>query len=365
MTPSSSPSLRLLYVVAGVLGIASSRGLLLCVIRIRTCWLGLALTLAMSTGSAASPQTTMPPIPQRAKPQQEKPQRAQPQQAKPRQLKAMKPLPPIIAGADAQRLLSDPKASQQIQWLYSGSATLTPPLDVAQRINWQDFVHTDKDGIKWRINAPSLVTKELTSRFKLDPKRPVVVFGDSITKFLVVSSGWGEEGRIAWMLEQSGFQQVSVVDGGYKAILAKDPSLASQNPLPARDKRGETKAIDYEQLSAGLKENANPWVVLDTRSWEEYRGLLSYVRRKGRIPGAFHFHVNDFFDSKGKIRSKEELLTKLAAKGIDGKKPIVTYCSGGVRSAMAYYLLRYHLGFDQVANYDGSWAEWSVRHAPQ
>jgi 3-mercaptopyruvate sulfurtransferase SseA len=36
---------------------------------------------------------------------------------------------------------------------------------------------------------------------------------------------------------------------------------------------------------------------------------------------------------------------------------IIVYCTGGVRSGMAYFVFRY-LGY-KVRNYDGSWWDWS------
>lgn len=280
-------------------------------------------------------------------------------------------LPPIISGQKAHQLLTEPTArAKDIQWLYSGTSTLAAPFaKVAQRIDWQNFVHTDSDGVRWRLNELSLVKDLLKTRFKLDPTRPVIIVGDSITTFFILSSGWGEEGRIAWMLEVSGFSQVSVVDGGYKAILAsasthastKASTHASTHALGQNEQQGQQSWTTYDQLRTKLKSAPESLIVLDTRSWDEYRGLRSYVGRKGRIEGARHFHVDSFFDSSGKLRSKAKLLEELRAKGIDGSKPIVTYCSGGVRSAMAYYLLRHHLGFAEVSNYEGSWAEWSKR----
>ena len=40
-------------------------------------------------------------------------------------------------------------------------------------------------------------------------------------------------------------------------------------------------------------------------------------------------------------------------------KTIVPYCSTGVRSAVTFFTLRW-LGFQNVALYTGSWAEWST-----
>lgn len=274
-------------------------------------------------------------------------------------------LPPLLSGQDAYRLLTSDRADS-ITWLYSGDSSLKPPLDRAKVINWQAFVHTGKDGVPWRLNDMAKVKAQLRQDYQLSKNRPVVIFGDSITKFLLVSSGWGEEGRIAWMLEVAGYSKVSLVDGGYKAILAKAPSqtLAGQfnlGPASQGPASQGAKSVNFTELRQRQQKDPASLVILDTRSWDEYRGLTSYIGAKGRIPGARHFHVDDFFDDNGKILPVAELSARLQKKGIDGKTPIVTYCSGGVRSAMAYYILRYHLGFPEVANYDGSWAEWAIK----
>ena len=54
------------------------------------------------------------------------------------------------------------------------------------------------------------------------------------------------------------------------------------------------------------------------------------------------------------LDSANELLKQY---GIIPEMEIVVYCTGGVRSAMAYFVFRY-LGY-QVRNYDGSWWDWS------
>jgi len=51
------------------------------------------------------------------------------------------------------------------------------------------------------------------------------------------------------------------------------------------------------------------------------------------------------------------LLIILNKFDITYKKEVVVYCTGGVRSSMAYFVLR-NLGF-KVRNYDGSWWDWS------
>ncbi|PKN56851.1 MAG: hypothetical protein CVU56_14115 [Deltaproteobacteria bacterium HGW-Deltaproteobacteria-14] len=61
----------------------------------------------------------------------------------------------------------------------------------------------------------------------------------------------------------------------------------------------------------------------------------------------------------GRYKSKEDLLAVFAAAGIDGTKPIITYCNSGALAAIYYYVLKEICGFDDVRMYDGSWGEWA------
>ena len=56
----------------------------------------------------------------------------------------------------------------------------------------------------------------------------------------------------------------------------------------------------------------------------------------------------------GTFKSAEELKKVYGAVGIDGKKPIITYCRIGERSSHTWFALSKILGYN-VKNYDGSW----------
>jgi thiosulfate/3-mercaptopyruvate sulfurtransferase len=59
----------------------------------------------------------------------------------------------------------------------------------------------------------------------------------------------------------------------------------------------------------------------------------------------------------GTFKSPEELKKVYGAVGIDGKKPIITYCRIGERSSHTWFALKKILGYE-VRNYDGSWTEY-------
>jgi thiosulfate/3-mercaptopyruvate sulfurtransferase len=107
---------------------------------------------------------------------------------------------------------------------------------------------------------------------------------------------------------------------------------------------GAFTAVLREELRATKEElQAGSYLVLDVREPDEFAGAVHYHEaRGGHLPGA----------ANAPWRS---LLVQVPAFPDD--KPVATYCTGGVRSGMAYTLLR-DAGVP-VAHYDGSWWEWA------
>ena len=109
---------------------------------------------------------------------------------------------------------------------------------------------------------------------------------------------------------------------------------------------------DKESAAAG----SSGIVLIDVRSVDE-------VQRMGKIPFSINIPVNavptvlrDDFD-------KDEFEDTFGAeKPCPQTHRLVFYCMHGVRSATAATLAE-SLGFQSVASYAGSWAEWSARHS--
>lgn len=64
------------------------------------------------------------------------------------------------------------------------------------------------------------------------------------------------------------------------------------------------------------------------------------------------------FDESNQLRSQDELLADFAQLGIEQSTLVIPYCTGGIRSAFLYSVLRW-VGLGRVSNYDGSWWDWS------
>ena len=103
--------------------------------------------------------------------------------------------------------------------------------------------------------------------------------------------------------------------------------------------------------------------IVDNRTRKEFDGATPYGSpRSGHIPDSIHIHWPEFFKADGTLKTLSALNSLLSKNSIRPDQGVVVYCTGGVRSGMAYFVFRY-LGFE-VRNYDGSWWDWSQSSLP-
>jgi thiosulfate/3-mercaptopyruvate sulfurtransferase len=230
-------------------------------------------------------------------------------------------------------------------------------LEGARHVTWQEF----------SAEAPSqgsLLSDDeaLTEALQVHGVRsetPVVVVGQPL-------GGWGEGGRIVWMLRTLGHPTAVLVNGGMHSLAeAGLPVTAEPTPPPARGDfvvaRTSEYDIDRDTLAAlWLPERPAGVVLVDTREQREFDGATPYGEsRGGHVPGAVHLHWAELVNSFGYLFGRDELLARLAERNITPDRTVVTYCTGGVRSGWLVVVLA-DLGFPDVRNYAGSMWEWSA-----
>lgn len=180
------------------------------------------------------------------------------------------------------------------------------------------------------------------------PEARVVVFDNAFTP---------NAARAWWILRFWGVEDVRVLNGGVKACRAAglpvEPrqSFREQSPSTFVAKpHQERLATRAEMLSQAADANL-PVCLIDTRSGTEVAA--------GVIPTAAHADWVRFVDpATGKIRSADELAALLDEAGFDPDEPAIAYCRSGGRASVVAFAMEL-MGGRKVANYFGSWNDWT------
>ena len=231
----------------------------------------------------------------------------------------------------------------------------------AVQVSWKDFVDSEARTMNGRLDADIEAMGRTLGALGVSGEDWIIVFGDPIQL-------WGEDGRVAWTLLTLGVDRVSVVDGGYpawqKAGLKVDRGRLERPPL-SWTPRLRDDFLARRQDVASFVERAGDWraVLVDVREPAEYRGGQDAPNhgsvRLGHIPSAVNLPFRSLLDDQGRLLPVDQLEGILIPLGIRPDAEIITYCTGGVRSAHSWYVL-HSLGYPRVRSYAGSLWEWAV-----
>ena len=176
-----------------------------------------------------------------------------------------------------------------------------------------------------------------------------------------------------WLIRLYGFprERVHLLDGGLKVWLAEElPTTAdavtptrvtATERLHGRDESLIATAAQVLAWSNAASATGGPTSILDVRTVDEFLGTDVRAVRGGRIPGAKQRLFLDFVRPDGRLRTGAEALAILQGTGVNPEEVRATYCQGGVRAALAWFVLHELAGLDEVRNYAESWEEWGNR----
>jgi thiosulfate/3-mercaptopyruvate sulfurtransferase len=180
-----------------------------------------------------------------------------------------------------------------------------------------------------------------------------------------------------WLLRLYRYPQerLHILDGGIEAwrragnettTEIHEADLADGLRQPATlGERDDSIIATYDEVLAWSRESTKgddpPTRLLDVRTAGEWVGTDLRAKRGGHIPGARNRLFSDLLTDEGTFRSVEEMLSIIRASGVDPAEIRATYCQGGVRAALVWFVVHELAGFRDVRSYAGSWEEWGNR----
>jgi len=225
-------------------------------------------------------------------------------------------------------------------------------------VDWRtELVDTDDEGDAIRLASPDRIV-EVARRAGIGDGSTAVVYDDTDGLYAA---------RVWWSLRAYGLDGVRILDGGFPAWQAEGRSVSDtampvglgRLPVSFTPRSPDRMRLTTADVRALL---GTPDVtLLDARAPAEYKGFEGNTRRLGHIPGAINVPVGSMHTAgTQRLRSGDELRDRLHAANVTRGRRMVTYDGSGVAAAKLAFILTL-LGHEDVAVYDGGWAEWGNR----
>jgi thiosulfate/3-mercaptopyruvate sulfurtransferase len=220
-------------------------------------------------------------------------------------------------------------------------------------IDWrEDLIEAEGDD-QLLLAGPERVA-ELAARLGIGDGTDVVVYDDSQSLFA---------SRVWWSLRAYGLASVRVLDGGFGGWVDEGRSLATGASTTLSATFHPADPNGRRVLTADVRSMlGSPAVtLLDARAPAEFKGFEGNTKRLGHIPGAVNVPVGaTSTPGSQKLRDAAALRDLLHGANVTRGRRMVCYDGSGVAASKLALILTL-LGHDDVAVYDGGWAEWGNR----
>ncbi len=204
------------------------------------------------------------------------------------------------------------------------------------------------------------VLEERYESLGLELEKPIVIVPEGKT-----DTDFGAAARVYWTLKSSGFEDLSILNGGILAWEAAGYTIEDQPTVL------DTTELDIEfsyQWTAdsndvlAVTRGEVDALLLDSRTPEFYEGKKSHpaAAKPGTLPGADNLSYTGFFDQGSPVLQNEiESSSLLDQLGVNDGEDIVAFCNTGHWAATNWFALSEVAGVENVKLYPGSLVEYT------
>ena len=208
----------------------------------------------------------------------------------------------------------------------------------------------DEDGDEGMLPGKA-VFADLMSDAGIDRESDLVAYDDHhgvfAARFLVTAMLYGHP-----------WERLHLLDGDFSAWQReRETSSEAVEREPTRyevERPAETPLVDADAVAAAI--DAEATVIVDTREPREYD--------EGHIPGAIRLDWRELVDDETRgLKGRDDIEAILEERGVTRDRRVVLYCNTARRISHTYVVLR-HLGYEDVAFYEGSLTAWEAAGRP-
>lgn len=224
----------------------------------------------------------------------------------------------------------------------------------------EDGWRTTVDGIVGKI--PALKDLEiLIGSLGIDNNNHVIIVPGGVN-----SSDFGSAARVYWTFKVLGHEEISILDGGYKAWNnkfpeTKDIGFKSPNKKVFKSNFQSKFLATTEEVLENIDVSSVSFI--DARTEDQYLGKKKHGKAlsSGTIPGAINLKQFDLIKENTTYVKDLNTLEELAFNsGINPNNINISFCNTGHWAATDWFILSEVLGLPNVKNYDGSMVEWTA-----
>ncbi|MCG8565203.1 MAG: hypothetical protein MI747_08980 [Desulfobacterales bacterium] len=218
-------------------------------------------------------------------------------------------------------------------------------IQTAHSFDWKAHTAAKSAPIPYRLHPPDRLARALT-RAGIRNHDPVVVYGQG-------KKDYGGEGWAVWVLAYLGHTgPIHILQGGFTAWKERGYPLDRADAPRAIPQAHPPYRYKINGSVMALKSQMDPATayLVDTRSHFERMG--------SRLPGSIHIPWTAFFDQDGRSPLPgPDLEALLHSRGIGKDKPVIYYCTGGIRSGWSW-LVHTLSGYSPALNFEGGTAAY-------